>query len=365
MKVFLAITRWFVGLLFIFSGLIKANDPLGLSYKMQEFFEAWHMPFFNGIALSSSVFMNLIEIIAGVAIIIGYKSKFFSRLLLLLIIFFTFLTSYVLFSGKITACGCFGDCVPLTPIQTFTKDILLLILIVILTIQYKNIEPVFSSKISKNILIISTLLVGFLQWYVLNYLPFLDCLPYKKGNNILMQMQPPPNSYPDSVVIYYNYEKDGKMIKINASHFPDDFDETYVQVGDEEKIIVRKGNNTPKIVDFTLSKLNDNINIAPEILNQNKKYVMVLVKKFPSKPNEISNFLNLSVLQELQKKYPVYLVTSDVANARNLFLKDIEILKLDATVLKTAARVNPTYFLMDGATVLNKLSAIKASSLLR
>ncbi len=365
MKVVVTICRWLVGLLFIFSGLIKANDPLGFSYKMQEFFEAWHLPFLNSLALSSSVVMNILEIVAGIAIIIGYQSKFFARLLLLLIIFFTFLTSYVLFSGKITACGCFGDCVPLTPIQTFTKDIILLVLIVILTVQYKKIQPVFPDRVSKKIIIVSILLIGFLQWYVLNHLPFLDCLPYKKGNNILHQMQAPPNSYADSVVIYYNYQKDGKMIKIDAAHFPDDFDSTYIQVGDEEKIIVRKGNNTPKIVDFTLSKLNDNINIADEILNQNKKYVLILVKQFPNKSNTISDFLNLEVLQELQKQYPIYIVTSDVVNARNLFLKDVEFLKLDATVLKTAARVNPTYFLMDGASILKKVSAVDAATLIK
>lgn len=365
MKILVNISRWLVGLLFIFSGLIKANDPLGLSYKMQEFFEAWHLPFLNSISLGSSIIMNILEIVAGIAIIIGYQSKFFTRLLLLLIVFFTFLTSYVLFSGKITACGCFGDCVPLTPIQTFTKDIILLLFIIFITFEYKKIQPLFAHKISKNIIIISILLVSFLQWYVLNHLPFLDCLPYKKGNNILQQMQAPPNSYPDSVVIFYNYKKDGKMIKIDASHFPDDFDSTYVQIGDEEKIVVRKGNNTPKIVDFTLSKLNDNINIATEILNQDKKYVMILVKNFPNKPNAISDFLNLEVLQELQKQYPIYIVTSDVVNARNLFLKDVEFLKLDATVLKTAARVNPTYFLMDGASILKKVSAVDAATLIK
>ncbi len=365
MKNVVTMARWLVGLLFIFSGLIKANDPLGLSYKMEEFFEAWHFSGLNVFALSSSIIMNIIEVVAGVSIIIGYHSKFFSRVLLLLIIFFTFLTSYVLFSGKIAACGCFGDCVPLTPIQTFIKDIILLLLISLLVIQHRKIENIFSSKISKYVLVTTFILIVLVQWFVLNHLPLLDCLPFKKGNNILQQMQAPPNSYPDSVVIFYNYKKDGKMIKIDASNFPDDFDSTYVQVGDEEKIVVRKGNSTAKIADFTLCNLDDNINIANEILHQNKKYVMIFVKNFPNKPNTISDFLNLNVVQELQNKYSIYIVTSDVSNARNLILKDVAFLKLDATVLKTAARVNPTYFLMQGATILNKVSATDAGALLK
>ena len=96
MKVLVTICRWLVGLLFIFSGLIKANDPHGLSYKMREFFEAWHTEFFNQLSLSSSIGMNILEVVAGVAIIIGWRSKFFSWVLLILITFFTFLTSYVL-----------------------------------------------------------------------------------------------------------------------------------------------------------------------------------------------------------------------------------------------------------------------------
>src|SRR6201990_1400020 len=140
MKVFLNISRIIVGVLFIFSGLIKANDPLGLSYKMQEFFEVWGLNGFNNYTLTLSIVMNVFEVLAGVAVIVGWRMKLFSWLLLLLIIFFTFLTGYALFSGKIKTCGCFGDCLPLTPAQSFGKDIFLLILILILFANNKKIR---------------------------------------------------------------------------------------------------------------------------------------------------------------------------------------------------------------------------------
>src|ERR1700733_11859343 len=135
----LLIIRWFVGLLFIFSGLIKANDPLGLSYKMQEFFEAWNLYSLNDFTLALSLIMNVFEVLAGIAVIIGWHMKLFSWLLLLLIIFFAFLTGYALFSGKIKTCGCFGDCLPLTPAQSFTKDLILFVLILILFINKNKI----------------------------------------------------------------------------------------------------------------------------------------------------------------------------------------------------------------------------------
>src|SRR4249919_3078048 len=101
MKLLISISRYVVGILFIFSGLVKANDPLGLSYKMQEFFELWVMHFLNDYTLAFSVAMIAFEIIAGVAVLVGWKMNLFSWLLLLLIIFFTFLTGYAVFSGKI------------------------------------------------------------------------------------------------------------------------------------------------------------------------------------------------------------------------------------------------------------------------
>src|ERR1700755_581894 len=129
MKVFLNISRIIVGVLFIFSGLVKANDPLGLSYKMQEFFEVWGWDFFNNFTLAFSVMMIAFEIIAGVAVLVGWQMRLFSWLLLLLIIFFTFLTGYAYLSGKVRECGCFGDCIPLTADQSFMKDLALLVLI--------------------------------------------------------------------------------------------------------------------------------------------------------------------------------------------------------------------------------------------
>src|ERR1044072_4382226 len=140
MKSLLKITRIIVGILFIFSGLIKANDPLGLSYKMQEFFEIWGWHALNDFTLTFSVLMIAFEIIAGVAVLVGWRMRLFSWLLLLLTLFFTFLTGYALFSGKIRECGCFGDCIPLTADQSFMKDLLLLGLIGLIFWQRNKIK---------------------------------------------------------------------------------------------------------------------------------------------------------------------------------------------------------------------------------
>ncbi|HTB24025.1 MAG TPA: MauE/DoxX family redox-associated membrane protein, partial [Puia sp.] len=105
-KTFLNTARLLVGILFIFSGLVKANDPLGLSYKMQEFFEVWNLAALDTWTLGFSVIMIVFEILAGVAVILGWRMRLFAWLLLLLIIFFSFLTGYAVISGKIRECGC-------------------------------------------------------------------------------------------------------------------------------------------------------------------------------------------------------------------------------------------------------------------
>ncbi len=352
----LLVIRWIVGLLFIFSGLIKANDPLGLSYKMQEFFEAWNWHSLNDYTLILSLVMNVFEVLAGIAIIIGWRAKLFTWLLLLLIIFFAFLTGYALFSGKIKTCGCFGDCLPITPAQSFTKDLILFVLILILFINKKQIISSVRSSVAVTFLILCIVLVSFLQGYVMRHLPLLDCLPYKKGNNILKEMLPPPNAVPDSVVMVFKYRKNGKLFEYTTDNLPTDLDSSYEFIDRSDKV-VRKGNATPPISDFALFTLNEN-DTTSAILNSTKYSVMLFAKDFENFPAWNNADFRKLQSQLQQKQIPLFIITADKQNGETLFgnKKDITVLLCDGTVIKTAARVNPTYFVMKGADIINKFS---------
>lgn len=352
----LLVIRWIVGLLFIFSGLIKANDPLGLSYKMQEFFEAWNWHSLNDYTLILSLVMNVFEVLAGIAIIIGWRTKLFTWLLLLLIIFFAFLTGYALFSGKIKTCGCFGDCLPITPAQSFTKDLILFVLILILFINKKQIISSVRSSVAVTFLILCIVLVSFLQGYVMRHLPLLDCLPYKKGNNILKEMLPPPNAVPDSVVMVFKYRKNGKLFEYTTDNLPTDLDSSYEFIDRSDKV-VRKGNATPPISDFALFTLNEN-DTTSAILNSTKYSVMLFAKDFENFPAWNNADFRKLQSQLQQKQIPLFIITADKQNGETLFgnKKDITVLLCDGTVIKTAARVNPTYFVMKGADIINKFS---------
>lgn len=254
MKILVSAARFIIGVLFIFSGLIKANDPLGLSYKMQEFFEVWNFHWLDNLTLAFSIIMIVFEIVAGVAVLLGWRMKLFSWMLLLLIIFFTFLTGYAYLSGKVRECGCFGDCIPLTAGQSFTKDLVLLVLILFVFTFRNKIKPAMSATGSIAVLVLSLIGSIAFQWYVLVHLPVIDCLPYRIGSNIPEKMKAPAGAIPDSTVITMVYQKNGKEIEFNASQFPADFDDSYKFIKRYDKL-VRKGNAEPPIKDFTLMTL--------------------------------------------------------------------------------------------------------------
>src|ERR1043165_544631 len=225
MKLLVNIIRVFVGLLFIFSGLVKANDPLGTAYKMEEYFEVWgrdlqsgsfllkFFHFLNEHTLFLSVTMNAFEIIAGVALLLGWRMKLFSWLLLLLMIFFTILTGYTYRTGQPTNCGCFGDCIKITPEYSFYKDVLLSVLILVILFTRKYIRPLFKPGMNTALMFLITVFSFGLQWYSLRYLPPVDCLPFKKGNNISEKMKMPANAIPavrETRVVYKNINTNEK-----------------------------------------------------------------------------------------------------------------------------------------------------------
>ena len=347
MQNFIKIIRWSVGLLFIFSGLIKANDPLGLSYKMQEFFEVWGMSFFNDYTLALSLVMNTLEIVAGVALLIKFPYKQTLWLLLGLIVFFTFLTGYALFSGKIKTCGCFGDCIPLTPQTSFIKDILLFICIVILLFTQKKVKVNMHPALGISILLCATFLVGYGQRQVLIHLPIIDCLPYKQGNDIKEKMQSPKGAIADSVTIMMEFEKGGKKYFFDANNFPNDFDSTYIYI-DRKEVVVSKGNGLKAgIGDFTLTTLSG-LDTTKKIFITPIPYVLIFA-------GYVDNSIPWNeMILKLREKYKlIYVVTADKAGAIQS-LPGVNVLIGDITMIKTAARVWPTIFVMNGSTIVLK-----------
>jgi hypothetical protein len=285
--------------------------------------------------------------------------KLFSWLLLSLIIFFTFLTGYAYLSGKVRECGCFGNCIPLTAGESFSKDLVLLVLILFLFINKEKIKPVLAQVPSIAVLLIATVASFSFQWFVLQHLPVIDCLAYKVGVNIPDNMKPPPGSVPDSTVISFVYNKDGKEIEFTADKFPKDFNDSYKFIKRYDKLI-RKGNAEASIKDFNLITLSGN-DSTQAILEQKGYKLFLFVKELPDPNPSWNKELNLIFTFAKSKHIPVYFITSNAEQLqsfvdKNALSNDATILKCDATAIKTAARVNPTMYLIKNGTIINKWS---------
>jgi len=352
MKIILNLLRIIVGVLFIFSGLIKANDPLGLSYKMEEFFEVLHLTFLSPYSLAYSVLMNAFEIIAGVAVLVGYRMRIFSVLLLLLIIFFTFLTGYALFSGTIRECGCFGDCIKLTAVETFWKDVILLVMILVIFFYRNQIQPVKRAGIA---LLIATVLSFGIQWYTLKHLPFVDCLAYKVGNNIPEKMKLPPGATPDVYEMMFIYEKDGQKKEFTADNYPWS-DSTWKFVDRKDKL-VKKGNAEPAIKDFILTDL-DGVNQTESILSETKPVYLFLVQNVQKAGSGWD--VKMKALQDKWKNQGIliYGVTAstkeEIAAFKQQHGLEFPFVQMDGVAIKTAGRSNPCLILLDKGTIKGK-----------
>ena len=356
MKTIVNPVRVLVGLLFIFSGLVKAIDPLGLSYKMQEFFELWGMTDFNQYTLWLSVLMIAFEIIAGVALLLGWQMRIIGWLLLLLIIFFTFLTGYAYLSGKFKNCGCFGDCIPITPLTSFLKDVALTLLIILLFVNRDKIRPLFSGKVNGVLMTAATIFSFGLQWYALTYLPPVDCLPFRKGNNISEKLKIPEGAVPDSFAIRFVYEKDGKEYEFAPAELPADLD-TYNYVSRTDKLI-RKGNAEPPIKGFALAGFTDS-DSTKEVLAQ-PYAILVFCENFSTPFEEWKDGFTSVYDLAGKKNIPVYVITNRPDEAKAIFpqskFSGIQIFRCDYTAIRTAARAIPTIYLLNSGTILDKQS---------
>lgn len=381
MQLTVSALRILVGVLFILSGLVKANDPLGLAYKMQEFFEVWNaglaassffaanafisfFRFLHDASLALSIIMITLEIVAGVALLLGWKKKGVLWLLLLLIVFFTFLTGYAWASGKFKNCGCFGDCLPITPLTSFLKDVVLLLAILFLFFNQKYIQPI-ASRGARNLTMGVTLLATLLfQWYVLVYNPVVDCLPFKKSASIQEGMKIPANAIPDSFAIRFVYKKEGKAYEFSPENLPADLD-SYEYVNRTDKLI-RKGNAEPPIKGFALSGITNTDSTA--IVLQQPLAVLFFIKGQQGITQKEKQAFKKIYQQAIAQNIPVHVVTNGLEETITALppasYPKASFFKIDYTTFKTAARTNPSIYLLKRGVILNKWSGLQADGAL-
>ena len=232
-KILVWVCRIQIGGLFIFSGLIKANDALGFSYKLEEYFEvfakilsenglgvlATPLEWMAHLALPLSIFIVVFEIVLGILTILGINMRRVALWLFTLIIFFTFLTFVSWYWDLVKSCGCFGDFIPLTPKQSFFKDIYLLVWIIPLVVARNKISSLLN-PVGDKIAIFSSWIIFFLfTFYAFNHLPYADYRAYAIGNKLLEQMETKKGN---PLILYKLQHKQDGFVAEMAS-YPDDY----------------------------------------------------------------------------------------------------------------------------------------------
>jgi uncharacterized membrane protein YphA (DoxX/SURF4 family) len=368
LNIFLQVLRVVMGLLFIFSGLVKANDPSGLANKMTEFFEPavldihWLIPH----VLAFSVILITSEIVLGVALLLGFAWRFFAWPMLALNIFFTFLTGYIYYwdiikhSSKVRECGCFGDCIKISNTETFWKDVILLLIALILFIYRNRIRPLLPKYPNTSVFILAVFAVLGIQWWALEHLPFHDCMPYAVGRNICEGMKPPAECVQDSVEMVFVYKHNGKQEDIPMNRISE-IDSTWEYVDRKEKV-VRKGNGLcdPPIKDFVVNDYSGTNYTEPLLQDPGYKFLLFIKDPGNARTDNMDRLKALSAAAS-GKGIPLYILSSGSKEANDAWSKmaalpSAEMYTFDQTSSKTAVRTDPGLMLLQGCVIKGKWS---------
>jgi uncharacterized membrane protein YphA (DoxX/SURF4 family) len=338
--------RFFVGILFIFSGLIKINDPIGTSIKLKEYFEVFATDFgsFFEIFVPHSLFIGVVvivlEVLLGVALIINYRINLTAWLFLLLIIFFTFLTFYSAFFNKVTDCGCFGDAIPLSPWESFLKDVVLLVMILYIFVRRKHFKSLFNDRTSNIVIILALGLNTFLAIYSIRHLPFIDFRPYKVGNSIPELMEPSePYRYK------YIFEKDGETYEF--TEFPSDTTYKY------KDLVLLNPEAQPKITDYHI--WTDEGDFTEETF-VGVKLIIIIYDVTKASSRHIEELKSL--ISQLPSSVEVLALTASGETEFEAFRHEYQLAVpyyfADMTVLEAIIRSNPGLWLLKNGTVMGK-----------
>lgn len=354
MKYITGIVRVFVGVLFIFSGFIKLNDPVGFSFKLEEYFSpsVLDLEFFVPYALAISVVVVVVEVLLGVMLLIGFKVKFTLWSLLGMIVFFTFLTFYSAYFNKVTDCGCFGDAIKLTPWESFSKDIILLVLILFLFLGKKYLTPLFSDGINRVVMLLSLVACAGYTYHVLNHLPVIDFRPYEIGKNIEDGMGIPKGA-PKAIYDYaWEFKVNGeKQVIVTNGDYPT-VDGEFIGVETTE---VQKGYEPP-VHDFTIEQEGEDFAVA---LLQEPKLLMVVAYDLRKSNTGVFTGIKKVADQAMSKGYKVIGMSASGPDQTKALVSDFglkfDFYFTDETTLKTIVRSNPGVLVLEKGTIKQKV----------
>ena len=347
------VLRFTYGPFLIFSGFVKTVDPIGFSYKLQEYFEVFGMLWLNDFTLILSILICTFEIMLGFLLLLGSHTLKVLVLNLLMMLGFTFLTFFSAYFNVVTDCGCFGDFMKLDPWFSFQKDIVFVIVSSVLLYNRHLISPILDESKTKYSILIALIIFLFFPIYGISKLPLIDFRPYKVGSNIAELRKLPSDAKLDVYDDVWYYELDGKTIEYKTEEKPWDIEGA--KFVDRETILVQKGDE-PKIKDFNIVNDLTKNDITDSVLSLD--YVALVIsydfdksnlKGLESVDNSINELSNIGI--------PSLTLSSSNFLNNQILDKSKQISKtynVDQTTLKTMIRSNPGIIFLKKGNVISK-----------
>ncbi len=356
MRLLLNASRIILAIVFIFSGFVKAVDPMGGAIKIEDYLNAFGMSQLNPLAFTLSVILSLAEFLAGFLLLFKVWSRLSSLAVFIFMCIFTPLTLYIAIFNPVSDCGCFGDAVKLTNWETFFKNLALLPLSYWVFRQSKIFKSDFGIIRQAIIAAWGVAIILFVTFWAQKYEPIIDFRPYKIGTDIKQGMSIPDDAPQPEYETTFILEKDGVKKEFDVDTYPYN-DSTWVFIDSKTKVISE--GYQPPIKDFVLQNDNGDNMVSTILSNEEPVFLVVAPKLEQMEKGAAEKLLELSHLC-LQHNYRMYVATSSLQETIDAFdLREqagFSYLSGDETMLKTIVRSNPGFIVIQNGVITNKFT---------
>lgn len=343
------ISRTFVGLVFIFSGFVKGVDPIGFMYKIEDYFVAYKTLWAIPLAIYLSVFFCALEFVLGVLMLLNVKIKWVTWLVLITMIGFTFITFIDALYSPVPDCGCFGDALIISNIETFWKNIVILIFLFPSMLFLKKFKLYFSTKIEYRIILIVSIL--FISFEIFNYrhLPVIDFMDWKVGNKLFVENPQPLKFY----LTYKNKETGEKKEYLSPNYPYNDSIWMSKWVFDTQRV------EDPNPKQHNLFVTDENEDNVTDNFIKNPEFQFMLIVNDMNKTNLVSLKIAEKLFSYLDSNQISFVgITSGIKDDIKTFSEKIgttiPFYNADDVVLKTMIRSNPGLILIKNGIVIDK-----------
>ena len=351
------VSRFVLAAVFVFSGFVKANDPLGFQYKLGDYAIAFGVAdwFSDAMLLFATIALAALEFTLGVYLFFGINRRLTSWVVTLLMGVMTPLTLYLALENPVSDCGCFGDAIVLTNWQTFGKNVVLLVMSLVVLKWRRYIYPLVTTRFDWLISLYGFLYIFSMVIYCYRGLPVFDFRPYHVGADIRAGMEIPEGKKPTVYETLFLMEKDGKQKEFTLENYPDS---TWAFV--DSKTVIKEKGYEPPIHDFSIIRHDDGEDITDAVL-ADENYTFFLVAHQLAQADDSSiDLINELYDYSLANGYGFYCLTSssdiDIMKWQDRTGAEYPFASMDNITLKTMIRSNPGLMLLKEGTVINKWS---------